>query len=674
MNNNLELIDNIDGIIYGSSPLHRLLAKNENIGYDSSNLTIAILSCNRADATIKLLRTLKDVCVSFKGKVLIADNGSESETIEKLEKEIAELKTLNCKLVLFGENLGVSKGRNESIKHVETEWVMFLDNDIYFIKDIFKTIQNNIAQFQCKFLNLGLLNHDQKTIFSYGGHIYLTSQKDFIHVGCGSQYIQENIDNVNMERLKPCLSTFLFGGSSVINKEKFIELGGFDEAMFIGFEDIDFSIKIFNEGLKIGTCNEIGMVHDHVISENVNDIEYEKQRFSNERLYESAKYFEQKHGLKIWNEETEEWLQNRENALGIQSEEKTVKEEKKFKVALIVDTRNWALDNIAKNIVKNLKNKFDFKVIYMDEIEDGNIIHCFYACTDCHIVHFLWRGIINYLYGDFTRDYLQLYNRGYENYRKEVLDYIYITTSVYDHNYLNKEEYYMTEHIMEFVRKYTVSSKKLLDTYSNLKLENPLMEITDGVDLNLFYPKNIERLNNIKEREVVIGWVGNSKWNANSNDHKGVHTIIKPAVEELVAEGYKLRLEFTDKQDGFIPHNEMVNYYSKIDLYICASLNEGTPNPVLESMACGIPVISTDVGIVEEALGEKQKRYILEDRTKECLKEKIKLFINNLDEIKELSNENLERIQEWSWEKKANQFGEFFDKCLQHQKEIRGEV
>lgn len=72
-----------------------------------------------------------------------------------------------------------------------------------------------------------------------------------------------------------------------------------------------------------------------------------------------------------------------------------------------------------------------------------------------------------------------------------------------------------------------------------------------------------------------------------------------------------------------IPHYRMPQFYSKIDCYICASLHEGTPNPVLEAMACGVPVITTNVGVVEECFGTLQKNFIMKERTVKELKEKI---------------------------------------------------
>jgi teichuronic acid biosynthesis glycosyltransferase TuaC len=47
---------------------------------------------------------------------------------------------------------------------------------------------------------------------------------------------------------------------------------------------------------------------------------------------------------------------------------------------------------------------------------------------------------------------------------------------------------------------------------------------------------------------------------------------------------------------GKVPHEELSGVYTAADIFILASLREGWPNVLLESLACGTPVVSARVG------------------------------------------------------------------------------
>ena len=331
---------------------------------------------------------------------------------------------------------------------------------------------------------------------------------------------------------------------------------------------------------------------------------------------------------------------------------------KKKKIALVVDADNWAFANIAKNVSKNLVDKYDFKIIPIVNL-DNNLAKVYIAAEDCDLIHFFWRGNIIGEFDNSFKWYVERLGFTLEEFKKKYMNKT-ITTAVYDHLFLD-DELHITEQIFSNCDKYYVSSNILKKIYKKLELKYyPNCVITDGVDLNDFYPQKLERFENIKDRKIKIGWVGNSAWASDKEDFKGANTILKPVLKELIEEGYPIEEYFADRQVRMIPHDQMVDYYSDIDLLICTSKCEGTPNPVLESMACGVPIISTRVGIVPDALGTKQKEFILEERKKECLKQKIIYLLERPDLFKDLSQENLERIKKWTWEEISQKFDNFF--------------
>lgn len=252
------------------------------------------------------------------------------------------------------------------------------------------------------------------------------------------------------------------------------------------------------------------------------------------------------------------------------------------------------------------------------------------------------------------------------------------STAVYDHIDLNKEGIKNLKSIYnKYTKMYYTSTKKLFEIYNSIQeFRNPDDMIYDICDEKVFKPSKLERFEEkqIYNRTLIIGWVGNSVHSGQGDvDLKGFNTIIKPVVDELKIEGYNIEGHYADRKVKWRLEDEMVKYYSEIDVCICASIHEGTPRPVLEAMCCGVPIISTDVGIVSEAFGTKQREFIIGDRedgkndidVRKLLKEKITELYNNRKMFKELSEENLTSIIEFDGGKTIKKFEEFFNKCLE---------
>lgn len=348
--------------------------------------------------------------------------------------------------------------------------------------------------------------------------------------------------------------------------------------------------------------------------------------------------------------------------------ETSTKKSLKKKIAIVYDVDGWAFSNIAREIKTHLSNNFEID-IFPVSVFDDNSVKLILLADKYDLVHCLWRGLLSCLDYEFARGYIQNMGLTFEEFMDKYYSKTNITTSVYDHKFLDEKNFETTKAFAKYAKNYTVSSTILRDIYNELDIDKkPMAVISDGVDTTKFKPANLGRfkLENLKNRKIRIGWVGNSEFTDSQGDSdlKGVRKIIKPALKELIQEGYPIELKFADRKEGYIPHDKMPDYYNSIDLYICASKNEGTPNPVLESMASGVPIISTNVGIVRDAFGEKQKEFILKERTKEELKSKLITLLGEKGKLEELSKENLEQIKEWTWEKKCNQFKQFFEKNL----------
>ena len=95
---------------------------------------------------------------------------------------------------------------------------------------------------------------------------------------------------------------------------------------------------------------------------------------------------------------------------------------------------------------------------------------------------------------------------------------------------------------------------------------------------------------------------------------------------------------------GWIPHNELSHYLNEFKLLILPSDTEGLANIVLESIACGTPVLSTPVGALPDFIKDGETGFIMENNSPESIQQNVirslrfpdleKIIINAQDLLK----------------------------------------
>ena len=96
---------------------------------------------------------------------------------------------------------------------------------------------------------------------------------------------------------------------------------------------------------------------------------------------------------------------------------------------------------------------------------------------------------------------------------------------------------------------------------------------------------------------------------------------------EALAEslGVSKRVRFLGSQ----PQHRLKEYYSVGDISILSSSREGWANVLLESMACGTPVVATDVGGSREVIGNADVGRLASERTPEAIAEAVRLLLSD---------------------------------------------
>jgi len=123
--------------------------------------------------------------------------------------------------------------------------------------------------------------------------------------------------------------------------------------------------------------------------------------------------------------------------------------------------------------------------------------------------------------------------------------------------------------------------------------------IPNGVDIELFHP--IPRA----EARAALGWDLDRCYVLFGNDPKipvKNFPLAQAAIERLRSRGVSAELVVANG----LPQAKLVQYINASNALILSSIAEGSPNVVKETMACNVPVVSTDVGDVAQVIGRTE--------------------------------------------------------------------
>ena len=96
-------------------------------------------------------------------------------------------------------------------------------------------------------------------------------------------------------------------------------------------------------------------------------------------------------------------------------------------------------------------------------------------------------------------------------------------------------------------------------------------------------------------------------------------------------------------------------YYSAAELLVMPSHYESFGMVALEAMACGTPVIASEVGGLAYLVRDGETGFTIPDQEPEALCEKMSWLLNDHDLRKQMSERAVEYAQDYAWEKIAKQ-------------------
>ena len=234
---------------------------------------------------------------------------------------------------------------------------------------------------------------------------------------------------------------------------------------------------------------------------------------------------------------------------------------------------------------------------------------------------------------------------------------------------------------------YILPNSKTFGEFLEKKLnvpKNKIKVIPNGVDENYFSKKNklksLEKTKLSKNKTIIFSASRLVEW-------KGIDTIIKafsliekefkktelviagtgPEEQNLIKLVKKLKLTKKIKFKGNVKRNEIADYFNSIDIFILASSFEGSPNVLLEAMACGKACIVSNVKSVTEITGNSSLNFRIGNE--EELAEKIRIILNSEKKMESLGKKARKVIEKkYSLKKIVEKYSKFYEKINESEK------
>lgn len=110
---------------------------------------------------------------------------------------------------------------------------------------------------------------------------------------------------------------------------------------------------------------------------------------------------------------------------------------------------------------------------------------------------------------------------------------------------------------------------------------------------------------------------------------------------------------------GAINHDKIVELYQQNDIFVLPSANEGMSNTVLEAMATGLPVITTNTGGTAELIDGNG--YVI-DRSVSALRQTLETILKDTSSLPQMSQTSRSKAENMSWSEVADEYIQIYRK------------
>jgi len=213
------------------------------------------------------------------------------------------------------------------------------------------------------------------------------------------------------------------------------------------------------------------------------------------------------------------------------------------------------------------------------------------------------------------------------------------------HNAVDETRFFSKEKDENLLRKLGITNnEKIILFIGKINIRKGVLDVLKTISL-------------LHEQNVKVLFIGS--YSKNSQDFKKIENEIKSA-------NIFQKVIFV----GEIPNDQLLNYYSCADVFVYLTKKcEGIPRAILESMACGKPVVSTNVAGIPDAVIDDITGYVVNSIDEASVK--IDQLFSNKELYEKLSKNCRNKIiEEFVYDVTLPKMVNVFNSVLNGQKKI----
>ncbi len=179
-------------------------------------------------------------------RIVVVDNGSEDDSVAIVRERFPEVE-----LIALGENIGFGRALNLAVREAPGDPLIFLNNDVECQPGFVDSLLGGLTD-EIDLVAAVLVQRDAPELIDSAG---VMVEGDTL---MAFDYLHGEKLEVLEDASAPLGPT---GGAALLRREAFESVGGFDERIFVYYEDVDLALRMREAGYRCALAPNARALH-----------------------------------------------------------------------------------------------------------------------------------------------------------------------------------------------------------------------------------------------------------------------------------------------------------------------------------------------------------------------------------------------------------------------------